>query len=268
MTDWNWHKATTLDERARLHRRANGESFGCGVVTERGRKRLAKWKAQSPFDAHPLLQKRFEQAGLTEAEVLELLSDDQAGPAIDQAGPAIGERVKTVLHGSMVATNASSETGISINGEKPDWAREIERALSNSRDEEGSFFLEKAGGRPEILFLELVRPMVARAGDRLRQGLQALAEAHPTVPFGPDVMELCLNVLWRRLLWVLMRTMALELNVARVQGLLSGHSGEERFASFINRIRQPQVRLELFREYPVLARVVVTILDDWVKCSL
>jgi type 2 lantibiotic biosynthesis protein LanM len=260
MTDWNWHKATTLDERARLHRRAQGENFGRGQVTERGRKRMTKWKAQPPFDAHPLLKQRFDQAGLTEAEVLELLSDDQAGPAIgEKNGP---DRV-------MVATHAPSETSLSIVGEKPDWASEIERAMSDSRQEDGILFSDKADSRPELLFLELVRPMVARARDRLRHGLQELAETHAGVPLAVDGVErLCLSVLSGRLLWVLMRTMALELNVARVQGLLQGESGEERFASFINRIRQPQVRLELFREYPVLARVVITILDDWVKCSL
>src|SRR5262249_14442330 len=129
MTDWNWHKATTLDERARLHRHA--QSFGRGPVTERGRKRLAKWKAQPPFDAHPLFQQRLEQARLTEAEVLELLS---------QEGGA----------------------SLSTNGEAPQWAREIERALSDSRQEEGILFSDKAESRPELLFLELVRPMVAR----------------------------------------------------------------------------------------------------------
>jgi type 2 lantibiotic biosynthesis protein LanM len=236
MTDWNWHNATTLDERA--HRRAQAENSGRGIVTERGRKRLAKWKAQPPFDAHPLLRQRFEQAGLTEAEFLELLSDE---------GDAI----------------------LPKNVEKPDWAREIEQALTTPREQEVKLYSDKADSRPELLFLELVRPMVGRAGDRLRQGMQALAEAHAGVPFALDRVErLCLGVQSRRLLWLLMRTMALELNVARVQGLLHGLNGEERFASFINRIRQPEVRLELFREYPVLARLVVTILDDWVNCSL
>jgi type 2 lantibiotic biosynthesis protein LanM len=240
MTDWNWHKATTLDERTRLYRRAQAESFGRGLITERGRKRLAKWKAQPPFDAHPLLQQRFERAGLTETEVLELLSDER-------------------------------EASISTNGEAPNWARETERALSESREEGGTFFSfsDIADSRPEIHFLELVRPMIARAGQRLRQRLQALAVAHPAVPFTPDALERqCMSVMSGRLLWLLMRTMALELNVARVQGLLQGQNGEERFASFINRIRQRQVRLELFREYPVLARLVVTVLDDWVNSSV
>jgi type 2 lantibiotic biosynthesis protein LanM len=241
MTDFQWHKAATLNERARLHRRARAGNSGQGIITERGRKRLAKWKALPPFDAHPLLSQRFEQAGLTEAEVLELLSD-QAGPA----GGGEGEDLSA-----------------------PDWAREIERALSDSREEEGNFFLDKSDSRPELLFLELVRPLVARAAERLRHGLRALAEAQLAVPFAPEEVEqLCLNVLSRRLLWMLMRTMALELNVSRVQGLLQGQTGEERFASFISRIRQPQVQAELFREYPVLARVVITILDNWVKSSL
>jgi lantibiotic modifying enzyme len=39
-----------------------------------------------------------------------------------------------------------------------------------------------------------------------------------------------------------------------MQGLLQGQTAEQRFASFLERIQQPEIRLEFFREYPVLAR--------------
>src|SRR5258706_1196498 len=81
-------------------------------------------------------------------------------------------------------------------------------------------------------------------------------------------IPLCLELLPERLLAVLARTMVLELNVARVQGLLQGETGAERFDSFVSRIRQPQVRLDLFREYPVLLRLAVTVLKNWEACCL
>ena len=62
-----------------------------------------------------------------------------------------------------------------------------------------------------------------------------------------------LGLLPGRLLPILLRTVVLELNVARLRGLLLGESTEERFASFIARIQWPEVRLEFFREYPVWA---------------
>ena len=62
--------------------------------------------------------------------------------------------------------------------------------------------------------------------------------------------------------------MVLELNVARVQGLLQGDTAEERFQSFINRITQPAHCTALLQEYPVLGRLVVESLDRWVTVSV
>ena len=41
--------------------------------------------------------------------------------------------------------------------------------------------------------------------------------------------------------------MVLELNVARLQGLLQGDTPEERFQSFLQRLRQRDIALALFR---------------------
>ena len=62
--------------------------------------------------------------------------------------------------------------------------------------------------------------------------------------------------------------MILELNVARVQGLLPGDTAEERFQSFINHITQPAHGTALLQEYPVLGRLVVESLDRWVAVSV
>jgi type 2 lantibiotic biosynthesis protein LanM len=238
MTVWNWQKAMTLAERTRLHRGATAPGSPSGPAVERGRKRLARWKAQPPFDAGTLFEQRLDRAGLTEAELLRLLCDPDGA-------------------------------GLAWPGEPPAWAREIDPALLDGAEDESSLCSDKQGERPEVLFLHLVRPLIGRALNKLREGLQALLKAQPTLPFASDTVErLCLALLPRRLLSVLARTMALELNVARVQGLLHGQTTEERFASFIGRIRQPHVRLELFREYPVLARLVVEILENWVTRSM
>ncbi len=236
MIEWRWQKALTLAERARLHRgAAAGDS--ASEFDERSRKRLAKWKAQSPFDSGSLFQERLHQGGLTEHELLELLGDRDV-----------------VLRES---------------GEPPGWACETMRALSDACEEESKRCPEKSKGRPEFLFLEVIQPLVARALGQFREAVRSLASSQPTCRVALDNSErLCLSLLPERLLAVLTRTMALELNVARVQGHLQGATSQARFASFISRIQQSQVRLDLFREYPVLARLVVTILDDWVACSM
>jgi len=44
---------------------------------------------------------------------------------------------------------------------------------------------------------------------------------------------------------MLSRTLVLELNVARLQGLLQGDTPEERFKSFLQRLRQPEIVVPL-----------------------
>src|SRR5262249_24844066 len=152
----------------------------------RGRRRLAKWKTQSPFDSGTLFQQRLDQGGLTEPELCELLSHrDGDGPT----GP----------------------------GEPPDWAREIGMALSDACEEESIPYPQTPNERPEILFLELIRPLIARALHKFRNGAQPLSQSQASLGSTPEGVErLCVSLLPGRLLAVLARTMALELNVARV----------------------------------------------------
>src|SRR5581483_8641656 len=71
-----------------------------------------------------------------------------------------------------------------------------------------------------------------------------------------------------RLLAVLGRTLVLELQVARWQGLLAGDTPTARFRSFVERLRRPEVAQGLLGEYPVLADQVTICLDNWVACGL
>ena len=71
----------------------------------------------------------------------------------------------------------------------------------------------------------------------------------------------------RRLLNVLSRTMVLELNVARLQGLLNGDTPEKRFRSFLELLRQMDKALAIFEEYPVLARQLTICMNNWVDFS-
>lgn len=105
-------------------------------------------------------------------------------------------------------------------------------------------------------FLELVRPFVDRARLRLKEDLEALVrEAEGPVPFTADAaLRLASDSLPYRLLPILARTLVLELHVARLRGLLPGETPEERFAAFLERLRNPEAAAAILREYPVLAR--------------
>ena len=62
--------------------------------------------------------------------------------------------------------------------------------------------------------------------------------------------------------------MVLELNVARLQGRLQGATPEERFQSFIQQMRCKQALQMLLAEYPVLARQIMTIINNWFNYTL
>jgi type 2 lantibiotic biosynthesis protein LanM len=59
-------------------------------------------------------------------------------------------------------------------------------------------------------------------------------------------------------------TMALELHVSRLRGDLRGETAEERYRSFVERMRQRDRVVRLLQEYPVLARQLVEAIDRWV----
>ena len=235
--DWEGRRAMTLSERVQSLRGGRADEQRAKLATEHGKRRLGKWKSQPPFDFGPLFEQRLGQAGLTESEFLELLS---------------------------LRTGASGVPPV-----PPPWALEIASAFARPADERPNIYPEHAAELPELRFLELVRPLITQALEELRQKMKALAGAQPRLSFELNVIEAAfLGVLAWRLLAILERTMVLELNVARLQGLLAGRTSEERFASFINRLQQPQVRLAFFTEYPVLGRLVVTLLENWRNCSL
>ena len=197
----------------------------------RGRRRLEKWKSQAPFSSSPLFEQRLAQGGLTETELLALLSE---------------------------TVDASSLGGGTA------WADEIAGAFTDPGAVDLPPYPEKLSERPEARFLELIRPLMSRFVSRLREAIVPLAASSSNAPFNPDtVVEILFAPLPGALLGLLLRTVALELNVARLQGLLPGHTAEERLESFIRRIQRPEIALALFAEYPVLARLLVNCLENW-----
>ena len=84
---------------------------------------------------------------------------------------------------------------------------------------------------------------------------------------GAEAVRLCLPALLRRIDLVVQRTMILELNVARVTGALTAASAQGRFAEFVAGYADPDAALTLFAEYPVLARLLSVIADNWVRQS-
>lgn len=229
-----WNKAATLAERIAVFRR-HGRSAGSPANMGRAQRRLKKWKAQPPFDAGDWFARRLAMDGTNEDELLGLL----------------GEENQDLL----------SETSL--------WLDDLARAFAASDwpgqlpDCKLPYFQENAG------FLGLIQCVISQAAERLRAGLRELEGLERALPFDPEAVPAVLLVnLATALLAKLNRTLILELNVARIEGHLQGDSSEERFQSFLLRLRDKEIALGLLREYPVLTRQIMVRADQWVACSL
>jgi type 2 lantibiotic biosynthesis protein LanM len=205
---------------------------------KRGRRRLERWQAQTPFESDAHFQARLGQAGLTREELFDLLS----------------------LAPEHVSDRPS---------DPPAWAVEIDRAFASSARIALPPWPDELHDRREVRLLEIVRPLLGRCFLRLREGAQALAVACPGAPFSPwTVDRLAFPALSRDLLSLMLRTLVLELNVARVRGLLADANTAERFQQFVARLGEREAALDLFVEYPVLARLVVIRLERWLTTTL
>lgn len=224
-----WLEALTFAERARL-----GGSPRQGDP-EQARARLERWRAQPPFAKEDWFARRLALDGLTEENAQALLGE----PA-----ESLRERV----------------------GGAPPWLIEIERAFSAPRSPGPLPPLGLKGRRRPELY-HAVEPVLRAGLERLREGARELGG--DGCPFDPETVGERLLPNLARALWVpLSRTLVLELHVARLEGELAGETPEERFTSFTERLRQPEVAVRFLHTYLVFARLLTVWTDQWVTFSL
>jgi type 2 lantibiotic biosynthesis protein LanM len=199
---------------------------------------MGLWRRQSPFGVDGHFAQRLLTDGTTEDEFRRLLGITAETLHLHATTP-------TWLT-TLVASYARSPVSDAISP--------LPQALQGSR---------LAG------FLNAVTPLVNTGCDRLRRGMQPLLASGSRCPFDPATIEAqLLGCLPGALLRILSRTLVLELNSARLNGALEGTTPEERFASFVAGLRQPETALGLMLQYPVLARQATLCIDNWVAYSL
>ena len=234
-----WFNALTLRERAELLRSAKSVDEGQSGDTAR---RLAeRWRSQPCFADGSLFARRLEVDCLTEPEFERLLL-------------------------------TSAECLYQLSRDVPSWVQELELAFSSEIPvaHNGDSGEPQANTiRTQLALPKGIGSLTERGASRLREGIELLARRHRVVPFDPETVgELFTAYLPQHLFKITNRTFVLELNVARLQGLLEGETPEERFRSFGSRLAQRDVMLSLLLEYPVLARQLVIAIDQWVDFSL
>lgn len=229
-----WYQSITLIER--IASLKNTQSIS-EINSDIAQRRIERWKLQAPFDKDDYFAQRLATESISEEEFFHVL-----GEPIE----AVRDRLPN----------------------PPAWLTDLAQAFSRTLASE-LMIPEALRDIETIGFLQIIEPLISQGRDRLHQGIQALVQKYLNLPFNPDTIENLLFInLPRRLLMILNRTLVLELNVARLQGLLQGDTPEERFQSFVQRLRQRDVALSILQEYPVLARQLTICIEQWVAVSL
>ena len=245
-----WYRALTLEERLPAGRgsaAAAGGATGRGCDAAKAERRLQRWRSLPALARDDLWAQRLASAGLTEAALRQLLGE---------------------------SSQAACDRVVGAGRTRPDWLMQIDAALATKPDEtpavgSGSNAATTPDHEHAASFLDACAPFIRQGMARLQAGIEALAGRYADVPFDPDtVSALLFGKLPPQLFDIIGRTMALEVNVARLQGLLAGDTPEARFHSFLQRFARPEPLAALLEEYPVMARAVVGCIDRWVDCSL
>jgi type 2 lantibiotic biosynthesis protein LanM len=227
-----WLKALTLTERLNGLPRPTVE-----VTNEKARRKLQRWKEQGPFNKAGYFDRRLETDGLAEATLLYLLAEP------------------------LEALQTRTE-------KMPEWQQAL---VAPFEDRENSGPL--AGLEPEItqnfnipLALVPLKPLILSGLARLQAYIGELSRKYANLPFEPgEVSTLFLDSLLEQLTSRLNRVLALEVNVARLQGRLQGDTPQARFADFIEQLVREDKILALLEEYPVLARQLGIMVANWVN---
>lgn len=191
---------------------------------------VQRWRAANHFDSDSSFAERLRLAGMSESEFGTLLSLPVSALKIGDQNP-------------------------------PPWLEELSESFSRQDSTPDD------NGPPG--FLKVIKPLLNQFRSCLHEGVTRIARDPKQQGFDPQtVEEICFSNLLRRLSWMLGRTMVLELNVARLNGVLDGDTAEARFESFIRRLEDREKAVSLLQEYPVLARQVVICVNQWLAFSL
>jgi type 2 lantibiotic biosynthesis protein LanM len=235
----DWFRATTLTERIALYRAGTGNEVGPREISERAQKRMERWRSVSPFNKGDLFKQRLGVDGLTEEMLLLILNEPEE--ALESWSVATPQWLTDI-------TEAFSRLDFNHDMLEPQTKNEAKKGLRG--------------------FLGVVLPLLNQGLERLTTRVSTLQHSSSQAPFElADLPALFAPVLLERVSQALNRTLVLELNVARLQGDLSGDTEEERFSSFVQRLRDRDIALALLKEYPVLARHVWLCINQWVDST-
>ncbi|HSN87113.1 MAG TPA: hypothetical protein VL025_10175, partial [Thermoanaerobaculia bacterium] len=216
--DASWYRALSLEERAALLGAA-AVALPCDEAA--AGQRLARWRGQNPFSDAAVFARRLATAGLDEPAFRCLLG-------------------------------IPPETLAEALGSPPLWLEDVLAAYESP--------VTALPGDFPPSFLDVAAPFINAAAAHIRAGAEeilasagrpASRPASRKIPFDPaQAGDIFFPLLPLRLEQILARSLAVELNIARLEGTLEGDTPEERFESFVRAARAPEARAEWLAANP------------------
>lgn len=224
-----WVRALTLEERIALLERTRRDSPSPRAAprpTETARAHVELWREIEPLRSEEGFDGFLAFHGLTRDRLLDLLSMPERALASAVRAP-------------------------------PEWRRIVLASRRARRREQAG---STAGPQAALSgLLAPVAPIAREGARRLEAALDDLASRFRPAPFDKGLLlERFLSALADDLLFMVMKPLVLELHIAGRSGLLAGDGPEERFRSFLRRLKQPAFVTSILRLYPVLPRVCAT----------
>jgi len=156
--DPNWYHAITLTERI-----ASWHSVRCPPPLiekniDRASRRMRKWRSQLPFRTDPYFTQRLAMDGITEDELLSLLSEPVE---------AVQGRFPTPLA----------------------WLAAFVQAFSSPAASHWRSLPESWCGHGVLAFLNVIEPLISQGRDRMQENIRTLINTGSDLPFDPDTVE-------------------------------------------------------------------------------
>lgn len=202
-------------------------------ISELAKKRLKRWELFLGND-NQLLEECISNYNLSKTDFLKMLTNSKISPLLSEKNEGwqrIAFEVESRIH-----KNTALPKRINLNN---------------------------------TLFFNFIKPFLQVGYYHFKEKLNQMVKIEKMQLFEKEIEENLLVELTNKLASICTRTLVLELNVARVSGILEGETSEKR-QSYFNEVllNDPDYFNQLLSEYVVLNRLMSTKVDYWINNSV
>jgi type 2 lantibiotic biosynthesis protein LanM len=162
-----------------------------------------------------------------------------------------------------------NEVSLKLSEAPLDWALHIERLYNGSN--QADLITEKINDYPSLQKLELLKFVLPIIADKIKDLEDTLYNKQKKYVHIFDLhhtIDAFLEKLISQLAKVVSRTLVLEMHVAKHRGLLQSETPKQRYQDYIRLLSDPKFAYQLLTEYPVLARKLIIITENWASAFI